>query len=187
MTDYEGYVQFIDYLNTSDAAQRQRKKHRLPLECYTASDCEYFLTICARHQGEPFTNPTLANAIVEALLWRKQHHNWILYCYTLMPDHLHFVVRLPAHQIRHFNAGARGIVPEGILDQVGSFKKYTTAQIWWNQGGTGRLWQKSSYDRVIRYNQSVDPVVQYILNNPVRKGLVKRWDEYPYSSIVDPW
>jgi hypothetical protein len=23
------------------------------------------------------------------------------------------------------------------------------------------------------------------LNNPVRKGLVKHWQEYPYSAIVD--
>ena len=84
-------------------------------QCYTASDCEFFFTICARRNGEPFTNPELAKAIIEALLWRKRHHNWTMYCYTLMPDHLHFVVQLPAHQIHYFDAGGRGIVPKGIL------------------------------------------------------------------------
>lgn len=187
MTNDESYAAFIDYLKTRDLTQRQRKKHRLPMEYYTASDCEFFFTICARHQGEPFTNPALAKEIVDALLWRKRHHNWTLYCYTLMPDHLHFAVQLPPHQIRSLNAGARGIVPEGILDHVGNFKKYTTTQIWWKSGQAGQLWQKSSYDRVIRYNKSVEPVVHYVLNNPVRKGLVTRWEDYPYSAIVDPW
>jgi putative transposase len=187
MTDDEGYTEFIAYLNTHDAEQRQRKKHRLPMECYTASDCEFFFTICARHQGEPFANPQLAQAIVESLLWRKRFHNWMLFAHCLMPDHLHFIVQLQPHQIRYFNAGARGIVPEGILDHIGNLKKFTTTQIWWKQGGVGKLWQRSSHDRVIRYNQSVEPAVHYVLNNPVRKGLVKHWEDYPYSAIVDAW
>ena len=83
--------------------------------------------------------------------------------------------------------GVRGIVPEGILDQVGTFKRFTTTQIWWKQGGAGRLWQRSSYDHVIRYNKSVEPVVHYVLNNPVRKGLVRDWEDYPYSAIEDRW
>ncbi len=89
--------------------------------------------------------------------------------------------------MNRINAGARGLVPESILDQIGNFKKYTTTQVWWKHGGQGLLWQKSSYDRVIRYNESVQEAVSYVLNNPVRKGLMKRWDDYPNSSVVDPW
>lgn len=183
----EDYAALIEYLKNQIPKERNRKKHRLPIASYTASDCEFFFTMCARHHGEPFVNPNLAQAIVDSLLWRKQYHNWKLYCYTLMPDHLHFLVQLPPHQIRTMNAGARGIVPEGILDHIGNFKKYTTTQVWWKSGGVGQLWQKSSYDRVIRYNQSVAPVVHYILENPVRKGLVTYWQDYPYSAIVDEW
>ncbi len=54
-------------------------------------------------------------------------------------------------------------------------------------GGTGPLWQRSSYDRVIRYNKSIEAAVFYVLNNPVRKGLVEDWQQYPYSALVDPW
>lgn len=185
MTDYQAYAAFIDHLKAQNAERPERKKHRLPIECYTESDCEFFFTICARHQGRPFSNPELAEAVIDALLWRKKHHNWTLYCYTLMPDHLHFVLQLPVHQVRYFNAGARGLVPEGLLDQIGNFKKYTTETIWWKHGGTGRLWQQSSYDRVVRYNKSIEPVVQYILENPIRRGLVAKWQDYPYSAIVD--
>ncbi|MEE9169127.1 MAG: hypothetical protein V3U73_05140, partial [bacterium] len=175
MGAYEDYCDLINFLNTHNSQQPRRKKHRLPVECYTRSDCEFFFTICVhRENGSPFYNEKLAKAVIGALLWRRQHHKWILPCYCLMPDHLHFIVQLPVHQIRYIDAGARGIVPEGILDHIGNFKKYTTTQIWWEKGGVGSLWQKSSYDRVIRYNNSADFVVRYILNNPVRKGLVER-------------
>jgi REP element-mobilizing transposase RayT len=187
MDDLEFYAAFIDYLNTRDQEQRERKKHRLPIECYAASDCEFFFTLCARHLNQPFTNPDLARAVIEALLWRKRRHHWTLFCYCLMPDHLHLIVQLPSQQTRYLNAGARGIIPEGILDHVGNFKKYTTTQLWWKMGGTGQLWQQSSYDRAIRYNQSIEPAVHYIVNNPVRKGLVQDWREYPYAAIIDPW
>jgi REP element-mobilizing transposase RayT len=187
MGAYEDYCELIRYLNSCDAESRRRKNHRLTMECYAASDCEFFFTLCARHQGKPFANAELATAVVESLIWRKQQHGWLLFCYCLMPDHLHFILKLRPHEIKYFQAGGRGLVPEGVLDQVGNFKKYTTTQIWWKQNGAGLLWQRSSYDRVIRYNQSVQEAASYVLDNPVRKGLVQQWQEYPYSRVVDPW
>jgi len=110
-----------------------------------------------------------------------------MHCYCLMPDHLHFIVRLPEGESRQYNAGARGWVEAGLLDQIGAFKRYTTTQIWRSAGGVGPLWQRSSYDRAMRADGSIDAAVHYVLNNPVRRGLVQRWEEYPYSGIVDPW
>jgi len=76
---------------------------------------------------------------------------------------------------------------EGALEHVRDFKKYTTSQVWQLHGGAGSLWQKSSYDRVIRYNDSIEVTMHYVLENPVRKGLVTQWEDYPYSGIVDDW
>jgi REP-associated tyrosine transposase len=104
-----------------------------------------------------------------------------------MPDHLHCLLSLERHEVSYINGGARVILPEGILNQVAGFKSFTTTQIWWKQGGKGPLWQRSSCDRVIRHNQSIQHAASYILDNPVRKGIVKQWQDYPYSRIVDCW
>ena len=187
MSDHQDYCALIKLLNTDDASRRVRRKHRLPAGCYTLSDCEYFFTLCARHQGTPFTDVELASAVVDSLLWRKEQHDWRLYTLSLMPDHLHFLLSLECHAVRYVNSGARGILPEGILNQVAAFKSFTTTQVWWKRGGKGPLWQRSSYDRAIRYNQSIQFAASYILGNPVRKGIVKQWQDYPYSRIVDRW
>ncbi len=165
----------------------ERRRHRLPMAYYTDADHVFMFTLCARQHGSPFARGSLATAIVDALLWRKTHHAWTMFCYCLMPDHLHFVVRLSRDEKRLYNAGARGWMPAGLLDQIGAFKRYTTTQIWYAQGGTGALWQRSSYDRTMRADEPIDEAVHYVLNNPVRRGLVSRWEEYPYSAIADPW
>ncbi|MHB9108230.1 MAG: transposase [Armatimonadota bacterium] len=184
MRHSDAYRDVIAYLNTLDEETRHRKLHRLPHESYTISDTEYFFTICARHLGVPFTNDALARKIIEVLLWYHTHNRWILYCYCLMPDHLHFIVKLPELTGKLINAGARGMLIEGILEQVGYFKSYTTSQCWWKHGGQGQLWQKSSYDHVIKYNDSVDEAIDYVLNNSTRKELVETWDQYPYAGLL---
>jgi len=78
------YAELMALLKERDASQRERKKHRLQLDRYAASDCEFFFTVCARHQGTPFLNHQLAQAIIDALPWRKAHHHWHLYCYCLI-------------------------------------------------------------------------------------------------------
>jgi len=177
----------IAYLNQRDAQRMPRRPHRLPNETYAATDCEFFFTLCARERGHPFTDDGLARAIIEALLWRRARHQWRLFGYCLMPDHLHFVLRLPDSDTPRVNGGVRGFLAESVLEHLRDFKKYTTHLWHLQRDGTGPLWQKSSYDRVIRHNDSVDAAVAYVLENPVRKGLVERWEDYPYAGVVDDW
>ncbi len=44
-----------------------------------------------------------------------------------------------------------------------------------------KLWQRSYYDHVVRRAESLEEICKYILENPVRKGLVENYREYPYS------
>jgi putative transposase len=179
--------ELVEFLNEHEADRPSRRPHRLPPEFYACDAWCFFWTLCARRGGQPFSNDQLARAIVDSLLWRRDRHGWKLFCYCLMPDHLHFVVRPTAQSALIANAGARGLLPQGMMEQVGEFKRYTTTQVWWKQSGTGPLWQRSSYDRILWRSDAVEDACAYVLNNPVRKRFVEKWDEYPYSAIVDDW
>ena len=103
-----------------------------------------------------------------------------------MPDHLHFVCRLSDSESKTINMGRQGSRPKGVLDHLAQFKSYTTNQSW-KLGYKEKLWQKSSYDRVLDMQHPFEEVVQYTLDNPVRKELANEWTDWPYSKIVDPW
>jgi hypothetical protein len=45
----------------------------------------------------------------------------------------------------------------------------------------GRVWQAESFDHVLRSSESLDEKIGYVLENPVRKGLVDRWEDYPWT------
>ena len=48
------------------------------------------------------------------------------------------------------------------------------------------LWQRYGYERVLREEESTQRVVAYVLENPVRAGLVKTVHDYPFirSSVT---
>jgi REP element-mobilizing transposase RayT len=171
---------------TNDAHRPERKCHRLSAAVYADVEHAFYFTVSAARQSSPFTNKALAEKVVESLLWTRSQYHWLLFCYCLMPDHLHFVCRLTGRDVHVVNAGARGILPEGVLDHLGRFKSFTT-NAYWKLGFHGTLWQKSSYDRVFDLEKPFEEVVQYVLDNPVRKGLVADWTQWPYAKIIDAW
>jgi len=44
----------------------------------------------------------------------------------------------------------------------------------------GRVWQRESFDYVLRKDESVEKKIEYVRQNPVRRGLVKRSEDYPW-------
>lgn len=170
----------------TDSNLPDRKLHRLPPAVYATAEYAYSFTVCARHHGKPFQEQSLADEIIRSLLWTKRQYNWLLFCYWLVPNHLLFVCRLNADSRSLINRGSQGAIKEGVLDHLARFKSYTTT-LSWNHGFQGKLWQSSSYDRVLDLQRPFEEVVQYVLENPVRAGLVTDWQQWPYSRVVDRW
>ena len=48
----------------------------------------------------------------------------------------------------------------------------------------GDRWQKDFYDHIIRTNEDIVAQVKYILDNPVRKGVVLSWERYPFKGSI---
>jgi len=45
-------------------------------------------------------------------------------------------------------------------------------------------WQKDFFDHVIKIDESLATNVKYTLDNPVRKGIVTQWQEYPFKGSI---
>jgi len=94
-----------------------------------------------------------------------------LHIVLVMPDHVHLVFTpLINEQKREFYSLAQ------IMDRI----KGASGQLI-NQrlNRLGRVWQSESFDHVLRSSESLDAKIGYILENPVRAGLVSEWKQYP--------
>ena len=54
----------------------------------------------------------------------------------------------------------------------------------WAQGVAGVIWQRSFWDHFLRAEEQLEEVVSYGLNNPVRRGLVEDWQDYPFAGSL---
>ncbi len=90
--------------------------------------------------------------------------------YVLMPDHLHlFAAFAPgAPQLSKWMAALKGAL----------------SAVWRAQGRRAPFWQKGFFDHVLRSRESYAEKWLYVRENPVRAGLVKRWEAWPYQGEV---
>jgi REP element-mobilizing transposase RayT len=93
-----------------------------------------------------------------------------VYAFCVMPDHMHLLVRI--HAGDHLSPAMK------------AFKTVTNTNAR-QAGHPDQLWQDRFHDRVLRQKDSGIEVVEYILANPVRKGLVTAAEDYEYSGTPD--
>jgi putative transposase len=89
-----------------------------------------------------------------------------------MQTHLHLIVQ--------------GKKPDSdCLKMIVLFKQKTG--FWLNKHKPGFKWQKDYYDHIIRNDKDLANQIYYILNNPVRAGIVNDWRDYKYkgSTLYD--
>lgn len=152
---------------------KHRKRMHLKNFDYKDPAAVYFITICTANKKPYFYDDKIAAVLVDEMEFRRNSKEIKLFCYCIIPDHLHILLSLNAD----YN--------KGLQNWVSAFKRYTSRVI--NQShGIKSLWQKNFYDHIVRKEESLLKVAKYIVNNPVRKGMVSIWEEYPHSRMVDP-
>jgi REP element-mobilizing transposase RayT len=100
-----------------------------------------------------------------------------LYAYCVMPNHVHVVFKHLGdnEEINELND------VYSITKILHSIKSYTALECNKVLNRAGAFWQSESYDRVIRDQDELENTIRYTLHNPVKAGLVERWEEWSYS------
>lgn len=115
-----------------------------------------------------FANPMDYEKYLSFLLKYSEEKEAAVLAYCLMPNHIHLLVR----------PSAEGTLAKMMQGVTLCYSKYFNKE----NGRTGRLWECRYYSTVIDGDSYLWTVSKYIENNPVRAGIVKRAEDYPYSS-----
>jgi len=149
----------------------RRKTNRLKDFGYI-SPHTYFITICTANRKQIFDNNEIVSEMVKHLKEPAYKLNYQILAYCFMPDHVHLLV------------GANEAHAD-LIKFIKHFKQKTGYGLKRRHGIN--LWQRSFYDHILRKEESVIETVRYIFNNPVRKGLVEEFRQYPFlgSMVFD--
>lgn len=153
----------------------REKKHRLWTELYTGERIIAY-TGNVKNRVPLFKNIFAFKEIEKILLAELMENECDAFVYLFMPDHFHFIL-----SGKHSKSN--------IKKCIDSFKQ--KSGFWLYKNIPKIKWQKDYYDHILRSNEDLTAQILYILNNPVRAGIVEHWKQYKLrgSTIynLDEW
>ena len=171
------------------SSKNQKNKRRLHEAVYRIQK-KYFGKF-DRLLDQPTSGPVwLRQEKIAGIVKHKLHeldgHLYHLIAYTIMPNHVHLVIQLNEKAVEKIfeknRAGVGRKQKNYPLAKVMQLLKGATAKKC-NEalGRTGSFWHHESYDHFVRDEKELYRIIEYVLNNPVKAGLVKVWKEWEFS------
>ena len=126
----------------------------------------YLLTTTTSNRKPILTKNGISQIIFDAFEWLETQERIKWYCIMIMPDHLHAIIQLRTQHT--------------LSSIMHTFKRFTARQINKLLKQEGVLWQDGYHDSGIRGNTTLNEMIRYCYENPVRKGLVETAKDYPF-------
>lgn len=131
----------------------------------------------ARFGPRWLSQPEIAEIIKEALHYRNERE-FDLFAFCIMSNHVHVVFQLfeskpGSPPDLHFQISLNEIMQ--------SLKRHTARKSNIVLGRQGPFWQDESYDHVVRDSGEFNRIINYVLENPVKAGLVSKWEDWPWT------
>jgi putative transposase len=115
-------------------------------------------------------DPRVAKCVMDAIRRGEQELNlYGLRAFVVMPNRVHILIEpfVPLAQITHRLKGTSARTANQILGRSGQ-----------------RFWQDESFDHWIRTGAEFARIKNYVEQNPVKAGLVKTPEDWPWSSAT---
>jgi REP element-mobilizing transposase RayT len=116
---------------------------------------------------EDFVAEIVANSI------RYHDGEWFdVEAFCLMPNHVHLVLT-PYKKTE--------ATDYSLTQIMHNIKRNSAKQANQVLGRTGAFWQHENYDHFVRDAAELERIIKYVLNNPVKAGLVDDWIKWKWS------
>ena len=139
---------------------------RAPLQKKVFEEMERWLD---RNAGVRYLGrPEVAAIVMEAIQYRVNNGVWRVFEHVIMPSHIHLLLEFRLLGLR-----------QSLID----FKRrtgYLAARVLRLRKKS--FWQREWFDHWVRTPDEAASIRQYIRQNPVKAGLVRSYQDWPYGS-----
>jgi REP element-mobilizing transposase RayT len=129
----------------------------------------------ASDAGPRWLEETRVAAMLADTLRSGDGRSYSLHAFCIMPNHVHLVLTPLPKERDTFHSLA------GILRSI---KLHSARQINAILVRSGGVWQHENYNHTVRDEQEYWRIVEYVLNNPVKAGLAREWQEWPWNYVA---
>ena len=135
--------------------------------------------------GPTYLSEPGVREIVERELKRFDGVFYKLIAFCIMSNHIHILIDTSI-QIGDMEEdeeiAERFVNLDRIMKRIkGSTARYCNILL----NRSGQFWERESYDVIIRNEKMYSNVIFYILNNPVKAGMVENWEDYPGNYLIN--
>ncbi|MGB0992077.1 MAG: REP-associated tyrosine transposase [Akkermansiaceae bacterium] len=139
---------------------------------YTQQAGIYMVTAGTYQKQHFFKGPDRLKILHNALLRLSEQYTWQLQAWAVFSNHYHFIASSPSQGASNLNSLIRHLHSE-TARLVNQLDNQQGRKLWHNFRETHLTFEKSYYARL-----------HYVLNNPVKHGLVQVADQYPWCSAA---
>ena len=130
----------------------------------------------AEHGPHWLSQPEIAAIVINSLHF-LDGDVYDLDVFCVMSNHAHVVLTPLEKENGSYHA---------LQTIMHSLKRHTAREANKVLGRKGAFWQHESYDHVVRNRDEWERIVKYVLNNPVKAGLVEKWEDWPHTFLKEP-
>src|SRR5437016_1842915 len=156
----------------SFSAQTRYSRRRLPH--FERPWGKYAVTFGTRER-RPLT-PAERDIVLECVLFPARKNNYQLYAACVMPDHEHLLFE---PQVKANDAGGNSIF-YSVSELLQNIKSVSAHRLNTSRGETGPVWEKESFDRLIRSESDLQEKFVYICKNPWTAMVASAGEDYPW-------
>jgi len=149
----------------------------------------HFITCTVLHWIPVFTRVQTTDIIFNTLKYLQKNDNLKLYAYVILENHLHLIAssndinkslkRFKSYTAKEILKLLKEQNVKTILDQLSFYKKAH------KKDATYQLWQEGFSPKLIQNDKMMIERINYIHNNPVKRGYVDEGKHWRYSSARD--
>jgi putative transposase len=125
----------------------------------------YFVTCCVAGRRSAFMDQASVDCVRTQILRTCSDRDFVELASVFMPDHLHVLLG--------------GTSASSAFLPFMKLMRQRTAMFYRRLTGES-LWQQGYFDRVLRPDDDITAIAQYIMENPVRAGLIGKSEDYPF-------
>ncbi|MCX7108564.1 MAG: transposase [Proteobacteria bacterium] len=146
----------------------------------------HFLTATINHWLPIFTRPDTVNIVLDSWRYLQREAGFELYGYVILENHLHLIAssenlgrdmqRFKSYTAKEIIAFLEQRQSTKILEMLALFKRSHKTE------STYQVWEEGNHPQIIETEAVMRQKMEYIHQNPVKRGYVDKPEHWRYSS-----